>query len=306
MEKRPRPAEPAPADVASDAAEPAVAEVAEISVEAASPTEGELAPAEPGQEPGLEASREVEPPAAEERVADSPDGAVVDESISAPAESEIAEAPQPEGAEGAEGAAIAEPAEAETATAEQAEAALPDQTAPEGQSEPKEKPEEPAFIEVWRPGWPEERRPRRHARGGKRPSEGQHERSAESGAETQPASDTASADAPLAAGGEDQGRPPRGRPDRGDRGDRGQRGNRPDRPREGRRSREGQRDFSRQDRGERRGDRPRPDRRDDRREERRYFAKTDERRGKEPDPDSPFAKLAALKAQLEANAKDGH
>ena len=30
------------------------------------------------------------------------------------------------------------------------------------------------------------------------------------------------------------------------------------------------------------------------------------RRDKEPDPDSPFAKLAALKAQLEANAKDGH
>jgi len=28
------------------------------------------------------------------------------------------------------------------------------------------------------------------------------------------------------------------------------------------------------------------------------------RRDKAPDPDSPFAKLAALKAQLEADAKD--
>ena len=31
-----------------------------------------------------------------------------------------------------------------------------------------------------------------------------------------------------------------------------------------------------------------------------------ERRNREPDPNSPFAKLAALKAQLEANAKEKH
>jgi ATP-dependent RNA helicase SUPV3L1/SUV3 len=30
-----------------------------------------------------------------------------------------------------------------------------------------------------------------------------------------------------------------------------------------------------------------------------------DRRDKAPDPDSPFAKLAALKAQLEADAKEG-
>ena len=68
--------------------------------------------------------------------------------------------------------------------------------------------------------------------------------------------------------------------------------------------------------GERQGDRPgkRPERS---RAERPYFAKDrgepKERvrdyaprreRDKQPDPDSPFAKLAALKAQLEANAKE--
>ena len=38
----------------------------------------------------------------------------------------------------------------------------------------------------------------------------------------------------------------------------------------------------------------------------RTWGSANERRGKEPDPNSPFAKLAALKAQLEANAKERH
>ena len=50
-------------------------------------------------------------------------------------------------------------------------------------------------------------------------------------------------------------------------------------------------------RGEHRGDRPHRDRE-------RPPVKRFERREKAPDPNSPFAKLAALKAQLEADAKE--
>jgi ATP-dependent RNA helicase SUPV3L1/SUV3 len=50
----------------------------------------------------------------------------------------------------------------------------------------------------------------------------------------------------------------------------------------------------------------RPDHRADRpqRERDRPPVKRFERREKAPDPNSPFAKLAALKAQLEADAKE--
>jgi ATP-dependent RNA helicase SUPV3L1/SUV3 len=64
---------------------------------------------------------------------------------------------------------------------------------------------------------------------------------------------------------------------------------------------EGQRD-NRNERGDR------PPRRDrgspiDRADRDRYFAKPGMRQSKEADPNSPFAKLAALKQQLEDNAK---
>lgn len=49
--------------------------------------------------------------------------------------------------------------------------------------------------------------------------------------------------------------------------------------------------------GEHRGDRPQ-------RERERPPVKRFERREKTPDPNSPFAKLAVLKAQLEADAKE--
>ena len=61
-----------------------------------------------------------------------------------------------------------------------------------------------------------------------------------------------------------------------------------------------------------RRDRPRRSRRDDgpdRAEREQYYAKPygsggGDRRNKEPDPNSPFAKLAALKQQLEQNGKE--
>ena len=139
--------------------------------------------------------------------------------------------------------------------------------------------EEPQFIEVWRAVRHDERR---HAKRHPRPNR----------AGAQPSRPAASSDGPTGQGGEaaaktaesSSGTPHRGagrRHQERDRSDRGQRQNRPHRA-----ERSG-------DDGGKRGDQA------SFREQRR------ERREKAPDPNSPFAKLAALKAQLEANAKQG-
>ncbi|MBV8747544.1 MAG: helicase, partial [Xanthobacteraceae bacterium] len=138
---------------------------------------------------------------------------------------------------------------------------------------------EPEFIEVWRPGRSEERRPRR-----RRPV--RDRKPAESPAQTQaPAQAAASAPSPPTHHEE----PRRDRDDRRKPRDAADRG--------AGRSHEGRREGRDRDR--------RRDRRDEDRPPRVWEAGRD-RRGKEPDPDSPFAKLAALKAQLEAEAKDRH
>ncbi|MFZ0608025.1 MAG: hypothetical protein WAM75_10180, partial [Xanthobacteraceae bacterium] len=62
-------------------------------------------------------------------------------------------------------------------------------------------------------------------------------------------------------------------------------------------AREGRPPRHRRRQGEHRADRPS-------RERERPPVKRFERREKAPDPNSPFAKLAALKAQLEADAKE--
>jgi ATP-dependent RNA helicase SUPV3L1/SUV3 len=184
---------------------------------------------------------------------------------------------------------------------------------------------EPELVEVWRPGGrSDERRVQR------RPPRRQHARQAQGvsqeaspvAAQGAPAEGAAAADGSAEAaveagapaekpaeqrrhrrrgppgefrrdrGGEGDGRPPRGahggergaepRSDRqGDRSDR-PRGERPERPR-------GERPHFVKDRNEQK--------------DRRDYAPRRERE-KQADPDSPFAKLAALKAQLEANAKE--
>jgi ATP-dependent RNA helicase SUPV3L1/SUV3 len=160
---------------------------------------------------------------------------------------------------------------------------------------------EPGMIEVWRPGRPPgERRPRDGERRGRRR---QHERPAAQ-AESPPAGEAAVATAEPAVGASGtteatpspeparRGRPRHRRRDGAEgekterRADRPERRNRSDRP----------------DRSERR-DRPQRrdrERRDDNRPS-RTWSSSQEPRGKEPDPNSPFAKLLALKAQLEAN-----
>jgi len=139
--------------------------------------------------------------------------------------------------------------------------------------------EESQFIEVWRPGGrSDERRPRRHQRRprGAATSDGAPAPAAADAAATQ------AAPAQPAEGRRGRRHARSERPDREERHDRPRQG-RPDRP-------------------------PRRDRRPGRGEEGRVFASSEpsprERRNREPDPNSPFAKLAALKAQLEANAKE--
>jgi ATP-dependent RNA helicase SUPV3L1/SUV3 len=147
---------------------------------------------------------------------------------------------------------------------------------------------EPPMIEVWRPGGRSERRPHRPRR---------PQRAAK---ETAPAP-AEGAPAEAAAPPETTEKPQRFRPERKDRA---QRQDRPERQQ--RLEREGQR-VERKEGGQRRD---RPPRRDkgaqvDRAEREQYYAKPfggrQNRQNKEPDPNSPFAKLAALKQQLEQN-----
>ena len=163
--------------------------------------------------------------------------------------------------------------------------------------------EEPAFIEVWRSAGRSERRPHRP----RRPHRAQPQATpGEAGtvAANVPAEVAAAAPASADAAQPSPG-PHRPRLEHGDRPDRQQRQDRHERQQ--RSERQGER-VERQDRGPRR-DRPRRDRgeRVDRAEREQYYAKpfgSSGGRDKQPDPNSPFAKLAALKQQLEQGAKE--
>jgi ATP-dependent RNA helicase SUPV3L1/SUV3 len=156
--------------------------------------------------------------------------------------------------------------------------------------------EEPAFIEVWRPAGRSERRPHRP----RRPHRQRQAQVIVTDGAPPPAEGAAtaapSADASAPARG--PRRPPHertegaGREKRQERYERQQRmqkqGERNERPRSSR---------SRRERGEG----------VDQAERERYYAKpfgNSGGRDKQPDPNSPFAKLAALKQQLEQSGKD--
>jgi ATP-dependent RNA helicase SUPV3L1/SUV3 len=164
--------------------------------------------------------------------------------------------------------------------------------------------EEPAFIEVWRPSGRSERRPHRP----RRPSRSQKAVPAAPPAEG--GEGTAVLPAAAAAAPAESAEPsdrPRTQPDGPDRQARRARHDRQQRT--GRQQLRSERQGDRQDRGPRR-DRPRRKRDDgpDRAEREQYYAKPygsgGDRRDKQPDPNSPFAKLAALKQQLEQNGKE--
>jgi ATP-dependent RNA helicase SUPV3L1/SUV3 len=276
MDRRPKPAETAasaPADATgAAAANDAAAVSTEMALTELAATDAAPAPSTPDEIPAAAdlTSRSLlpEPELVVHEASPAQDPVVV-----APAEAEIAPPAEPAPAVAADAT--------QTATAE---------TGPS---------EEQAFIEVWRPAGRAERRPHRP----RRPQRAQQPQAPASG---EVGSEVAAAPAEVAAApASDAATPSRG-PRRHEGGDRPDREKRQDRhERQQRMERQGQR-GERQDRNVRRG--PRRDRGEGigRAERDQYFAKPhgSDRRDKQPDPNSPFAKLAALKQQLEQGSKE--
>ncbi len=291
MERRPKPPEPAapqpgPSSPQKEAEQPAEEAASSDLADAASsyaPSPDTPAVSNEAQTSGtgsrspevfLPVSPEVPTPASTQSplAASADDPSPADEPPTAPAiETEGASATEPvvaaEFAEGTDGSTAAAPQEI-TAAASDAEAA----------AEPPPTAAEPAMVEVWRPSRSDRpRRPRERRRDSREQHRAPRRTEAPAPAEQVPGqvAETLAVQADGAAADRPE-RPPRHRrrPDREHRRDRPDRPDRP--PRE----------------QERRPPRPA---RFDRRE-----------REKAPDPNSPFAKLAALKAQLEAEAKERH
>ena len=177
-----------------------------------------------------------------------------------------------------EEAAVQSAPEPVTASAEEAAAAEPAETQPAPDAVPATA--ETEMIEVWRLGRAEGRH-RPHRRG--RETRGQRRVHA---AAAQAAHDTAAVAVPA---GELAAPPPTEQTTPAAEGP----------PKQGRHPR-----HRRKYAGEHRPDRPQRERERPQRERERAPAKRFERRDKAPDPNSPFAKLAALKAQLEADAQE--
>jgi ATP-dependent RNA helicase SUPV3L1/SUV3 len=251
------------------------------------PVEAEAPAAAPEVEP-VAAAAEAEP------VAEAPAVEVAAEPAVAEAPVETASAEAPAGEAPAVEVSAAEAPAAETPATETAA------TAPEAAAEP-------VLVEVWRPGGRHEERRPRHERGGRH-----RHRDQRRGDATQAASgDAAAQPAEGEKSGEQRGRRDRHRDFRKPReGGEGA-------PREGKREERGDRrerfEGKGKERDERRDkferkDRPdRGDRRDkgrDRRDResgpshRQYATSANPRDNRAADPNSPFAKLAALKEQL--------
>jgi ATP-dependent RNA helicase SUPV3L1/SUV3 len=285
MEKRPKPAEPA-----------------------TSPTTPELTPSATTAEASAVAE-EVTTHATEEVAEHAPTLAPDSEPVTDVVIEAEQPATPPEPAEAIESVAAAEPAVAvETAPV------APD--APVATDAPPVSASEPEMIEVWRPGRPQgEGRPRDAARRGRRHRDRPDAKPAEPATGDAPA--VAAAAEAVTPGAAPEGGTPeqRGRPRHRRRrdGEEKQGEARAERP-EQRERRDRPERSSGEHRGEPRGERrdrpgrpPRRDRDRDRRDTRddnrpsRTWSSDQLSRGKDPDPNSPFAKLLALKEQLEAN-----
>ena len=268
MERRPKPQEPV-VPAATEAAPQA-----EGVLPAEGVPEGNASQAEPAPQAESDATIEAAPQS----------------EVSAIAETPVAEAPsQP--------AADVEPANEGEPVAELAEPRAEvsaDQSAEASQAEMAETPieaapAEPELIEVWRPGRIEHRERRPHGR--HRRDKGRNQHTNQSGAATSgPAAEGSQAPAEIAAASSEAPTGPSEERQRGPRPPRSDRADRQGRPQ--------RHDRSRQDRP--RQDRPRGPRHEQHGDQR----PRPERREKQADPNSPFAKLAALKAQLEADSKE--
>jgi ATP-dependent RNA helicase SUPV3L1/SUV3 len=253
-------------------------------------------PAEPAAAPAEPAA--VEPAAPTEAAAEGTPGETIApvEAAEAGIAPEVSAEPAPEVSAAPADVPVV-PEVGETPIAAGVAPVVPEQVATETA---EAKPAEPEMIEVWRPGRPPEER-RQRPQGERR--EPRRERRPRPQAAAQPAAAAAPQDgaapaeavASAAAEAKPDGRPRHGR-DRTERTDRPERegrppqrerrgGDRPERQDRGERPRQGRRDFK--DRDRERGDA-------------REWRDPKERRG-QADPNSPFAKLAALKEQLEAN-----
>jgi len=291
MDRKPKPAEPAEVKPA----EPAAAAAAPI----------EPVPSEAGQ--SAAPASEPAAPAVRNSAALLPEATLLPfmETVHAAFEAQIGEQPSPLFTPPGEFTPSSE-VPAEIAAPEPATAETPAVGTAAGTAAPAElvapaPAEEPAFIEVWRPAGRAERRPHKPRRP-RRPERSQAVAPAPAAAEaTPPAPEAAAAAAPEVAPdkGADQRRD-REKRDRAFRQDRRERKEKAER-RDQRSAGPGQ-------------PRPggRPPRRDkgnqaDRAEREQYYARPGGQRSdrnKQADPNSPFAKLAALKQQLEQNAKE--
>jgi ATP-dependent RNA helicase SUPV3L1/SUV3 len=318
MEKRPKPPEPAAAATTTEAAAAATTETAE--------TDAAETTAEPSPESTEQASASAEVLDTAETAEHAPTLAPEGEPVP---DAAIEAEPPAEATGEAEPAVSAEPAEP-AEPAEAAEAAEPTASTEHAPSAPHAPavdasaaaPSEPELIEVWRPGRPPgERRPREGARRNRRErsrpgAKPESQAPADAPAALAAGEPGAAADATAPAAPEGERRERRGRPRHrrreGGEQERGQQRAEPQAQPDGqaRPDRQGRPDRQSRDERPERRDRPgRPPRRDrdrdrDRRDDNRpsrTWSSTQEPRGKEPDPNSPFAKLLALKEQLEAN-----
>ena len=332
MELRPKPVDPPPAAVA-DEPSPAIAPSAEAA-EASSESAGEApAAAEAATEPAEEAPVAAELAPSIEALVETeaaPDLIPTIEPEAVPPE--VAEGPLPPDVQSisaeqpevpADASAAPEmPPQIEVASTAVEEAAVTEaaQTAAAGElAQPQ-----PEMIEVWRPGRPEgQRRQRRPQRS--RPPGRRHEHAgamvttpAAAGVEGIAMADAPTGETPpgasasVLADGAHAGE--RHGPQRNHRHERHERSARPDGAERSQPAERGKRpDWTqRADRADRRPPRggrsdrgDRPDRDPDLRA--KYIKGRGEggdRRDKAPDPNSPFAKLAALKEQLEGNSKE--
>lgn len=299
MERRPKPPEPEA---------PAAATAVDAPAENASATEMPT-----GSAPATEAS--IESAAAET----APEGAAAAEAASSLTLLPDAEImPQPVDTASAETADVSPVAAPEAGAGSAAEApptpdgepaigtsALSEDTAKPATETAAAVAEEPAMIEVWRPAGRSDRRPHRARRTSRDRTDVAQAATAE-GSDGAPAAEAATQPADSEAPSRGRRRRHDGGPDRQgrrDRHDRQQRGDR-ERQQSDRREQQGGRD----DRGPRRGPRRRRDEGPDRAEREKYYARPygrgSDTRDRQPDPNSPFAKLAALKQQLEQGDKE--
>lgn len=232
--------------------------------------------------------------------AEAPSGPVPVESAAAVSDlSSRSLLPEPEFVPAEAASSVQEPAEELAREAKPAETVA---AAPVESTSAEAKPaEEPAFIEVWRPAGRSERRPHRP----RRPHRQQQVQVVVTEGATAPPAEgeaTAAPSADASAPARGPRRPPRERTEGAGREKRQER-----HERQQRMQKQGER-SERQD-GRPRSSRPRRERGEgvDRAERERYYAKpfgNSGGRDKQPDPNSPFAKLAALKQQLEQSGKD--